>query len=180
MSVYAQCVNRPQARRSHGAGRSPRRQSGLAALEFALFAVLLVPFLVLTYELGRLVYWDSALVNAARAGAQHGVRAAPITWSRASLVDQIKVASVLESDGILTADKVTVAISCACPGDNTPTAAKCSLDLGGDLNQFYCNDEGPPKVYLSVEVAAAMRSEILPNAVAGLINLVRNVTLRLQ
>lgn len=180
MSVFAQSAPRPQARRLRDAGGSVHRQSGLAALEFALFAVLLVPFLVLTYEFGRLVYWDSALVNAARAGAQHGVRAAPVTWSRSSLVDQIKAASVLESDGILTTDKVTVAVSCACPGDNTPTPAKCSLDLGGDLNQFYCNDEGPPRVYLSVEVAAAMRSEILPNAVAGLINLVRNVTLRLQ
>jgi len=94
-----------------------RHQRGLAAVEFAIVALLLFTLLFGVIEMGRLLWTWNAAVEATR----HGARLATVCDQNASRIK----AAMVERLPALTAQQIVVSYLNPPAADNTCTAADC-------------------------------------------------------
>jgi len=118
-------------------GRSRRAMRGTAALEFGLFAPLLMIMLVYIVELGESVFEAMQVQNAAEAGA---VYAAKHGWNSAGIS-----AAVVNSSGLagVTASPAPYEF-CGCPAASGITTVSCTSTCTGGVT---------PSLYVKVSAA---------------------------
>lgn len=120
----------------------PRSCEGIAAVELALVAPVLVAVLVGIWDFGRFTYENARLTSAAGAGAQflfHVGKEVDITDPvTLAAIKQAVRADALDFDGKL---EITPNQFCECPG-NVPVA--CTQTCG--------NPPEPPAMFIAVDV----------------------------
>lgn len=94
------------------------RQSGTAAIEFAIGSLILVPLLIGTVELGIAMYQAMAVYNAVEAGALYAMKNG---WDQALISNAMVNASSVT--GLTTTPAPTY--FCGCPGAGGITAVTC-------------------------------------------------------
>jgi len=130
--------------------RVRRSERGVALVETAMVAVLLVSILVATFELG--MAWRSSITNAQAARA--GARVAS-SQGVAKLTDQatiLAVAAGLRSTGSATITKVVVFRSATADGDVPSTCLTAATLAAGGSSSSKCN------VYSTARIAQIVAS----------------------
>jgi Flp pilus assembly protein TadG len=97
--------------------------TGVAGIELALAAPMLVLLMTAGYDFGMILYEQHRLTSAARAGVQYGIQSSS-TWT-----DTTDIAAAVRADANDTSDSLTVTpTTCTCPGGTNPcsTATTCS------------------------------------------------------
>ena len=123
-------------------GLDPRSCEGIAALELALVAPILVALLVGIWDFGRFTYENARLTSAAGAGAQFLFQLGndPLTADAKDNMKQAVRADALDLDGKL---EITPTQFCLCPGADVEV--DCVTDTCG-------NPPEPPSMFIAVDV----------------------------
>jgi Flp pilus assembly protein TadG len=98
-------------------------KTGVAGIELALAAPMLVLLMTAGYDFGMMFYEQHRLTAAARAGVQYGIQSSS-TWT-----DTTDITAAVRADANDTAASLTVTpTTCTCPGGTSPcsTATACS------------------------------------------------------
>ena len=110
--------------------RRPLGDEGLAAIELAWVAPVLVLLMTGGWDLGNVIYQAERLTNAARAGAQYGLA----TNNNTDYTGMVQAARNDANDPN-SALNVTANQVCTCPG-GTPTAAACGGTCANGASQL--------------------------------------------
>jgi Flp pilus assembly protein TadG len=98
-------------------------KAGVAGIELALAAPMLVLLMTAGYDFGMMLFEQHRLTAAARAGVQYGIQSSS-TWT-----DTTDITAAVRADAGDTTSSLTVTpTTCTCPGGTSPcsTAAACS------------------------------------------------------
>jgi Flp pilus assembly protein TadG len=138
---------------------------GLAAIELAFVAPMLILLMTGGWDLGNVVYQAERLANAARAGAQYGLA----TNNNANYTGMVQAArnDANDPNSALT---VTATQVCTCPG-GTPAAASCGAVCANGASQL---------VYVQVTVKENYTTMFTYPFVSNPVSLTSVVMLRFQ
>jgi pilus assembly protein CpaE len=134
-----------------------RRRDGVAAVEFAIAAPMLILGLVIMADLGLAIQERMNMDQALRAGAE-------FVMGEVSNEDDIKDLVIASATGVYSDDPadvaaadpptVTVVKVCECP-ENPGTTVSCSGTL--------CTSQLPPSVYFQLGASKSYQAIILPD-----------------
>ncbi len=157
--MWRKILPRLRARRRLG-------NEGLAAIELAFVAPMLILLMTGGWDLGNVVYQAERLANAARAGTQFGLA----TANNANYTGMVQAArdDANDPNNALTVSATQV---CACPGGGTPTAATCGTTCSGGASQL---------VYVQVTVKENYSTMFTYPFVSNPVSLTSVVMLRFQ
>ncbi len=156
--MWRKILPRLRARRRLG-------NEGLAAIELAFVAPMLILLMTGGWDLGNVVYQAERLANAARAGTQFGLA----TGNNANYTGMVQAArnDANDPNNALTVNATQV---CACPG-GTPTAATCGA---------VCSSGDSQLVYVQVTVKENYSTMFTYPFVSNPVSLTSVVMLRFQ
>lgn len=138
---------------------------GIAAVELAFVAPMLILLMTGGWDLGNVVYQAERLANAARAGAQYGLA----TNNNTNYTGMVQAARNDANDPN-NALNVTAIQVCTCPG-GTPTAASCGAVCAGNASQL---------VYVQVTVKENYSTMFTYPFASNPVSLTSTVMLRFQ
>jgi len=153
--------------RGTGSKRSrKRRENGQAMLELVLVLPILLMLTLGVIEFGRAAYYDIAVADAARAGAQFASQSMADAYDQGSITQAALNNSQLDTGVGLTV--FPPAISCACPGGGV---------LGGTCPASGC---AYPIVYVTVTTNYTLNPLFTYPGISSTFNLNSSSTLPVQ